>query len=490
VTILSTRRAGVLLHITSLPNASGKGKIDEAAWRFVDWLSSTGFSVWQTLPIGPTHEDHSPYLGLSAFAGNPELLSIDTLLKEDALKQTWLGSELPVLKEYSLEGLSNILLMGGDDYAFQSLPQAGEFLGRNEPWLRDYAQFMTLRFAQGNKPWWEWDNKLRGRDPISVRKILSEHITRYRAIVLEQYLFERQWQSLKDYANKKGISLFGDLPLYVSLDSADVWANRPFFALDEHGQPSVVAGVPPDMFSETGQIWGNPVYNWAALEQDGFRWWVERIRRQQHLFDLVRIDHFRALQAYWAIPGGEETAINGQWVEAPGDELLSQLRSSLGELPFVAEDLGYITAKVDQLRKKHHLPCMRVLQFAFDGKDDNPHLPKHYETNTAVYTGTHDNDTVIGWFDDLHIEAQNFIRQTLGINADDPILDAMIQTVLNSKAALAILPMQDVLGCGPGNRMNTPGTIKNNWHWAFSWHQLKPKIALKFKSLLAAAHRS
>jgi len=298
------------------------------------------------------------------------------------------------------------------------------------------------------------------------------------------------WITFSDrWSNQKGIFLFGDMPLYVSLDSADVWANRRFFALDEHGQPSIIAGVPPDMFSESGQIWGNPVYDWAALERDGFRWWVERIRRQHHLFDLIRIDHFRALQAYWAIPGNEETAINGEWIEAPGDKLLSQLRRSLGELPLVAEDLGYITKEVDELREKHNLPCMRVLQFAFDGKDDNPHLPERYETNTAVYTGTHDNDTVISWFDHLHPEAQSFIRQKLGITADEPILDAMIQTVLNSKAALAILPMQDLLGLGAGNRMNMPGTIGNNWSWQFSWDQLTPEMTHKFKSLLAASHR-
>lgn len=490
MTILSTRRSGVLLHITSLPNPSGQGKVDENAWRFIDWLSSAGFSVWQTLPVGPTHADRSPYLGLSAFAGNPELISVSTLLKDDALKKSWLGPGLQTLDKFSLPKLKAILSSENTHYEFQSLPEAGNFLTRNRTWLQGYAQFMTIRFAQDNKPWWEWDSALQEHDPDAIRSVLHDNNTHYRAILVEQYLFERQWRSLKQYANKKGISLFGDMPLYVSLDSADVWANRRFFALDENGQPSVVAGVPPDMFSETGQIWGNPVYNWPALERDGFRWWVDRIRRQHHLFDLVRIDHFRALQAYWAIPGDEETAINGQWIEAPGDELLSQLRSSLGELPFVAEDLGYITKEVDQLREKHQLPCMRVLQFAFDGKDDNPHLPERYETNTAVYTGTHDNDTVISWFNDLHSEAQDFIRQTLGISADEPILDTMIQTVLNSKAALAVLPMQDILGLGSDNRMNTPGTIENNWNWQFSWDQLTPETAQKFKSLLAEAHRS
>jgi 4-alpha-glucanotransferase len=489
VTILNTRRTGILLHITSLPNDSGLGKIDKSAWRFIDWLAASGFSVWQTLPIGPTHEDHSPYLGLSAFAGNPELISLTTLLEDDELNKSWLGPGLQVLDRFSLANLK-VILRAKSNYEFHSLPEADRFLTRNRAWLQDYAQFMTLRHAQDNKPWWQWDSALQGRDPEAVRRALYEHNTHYRAILLEQYLFERQWHSLKRYAGNKGVSLFGDMPLYVSLDSADVWANRRFFALDEHGQSAVVAGVPPDMFAETGQIWGNPVYNWAALEQDGFRWWVERIRRQHHLFDLIRIDHFRALQAFWAIPGDEETAINGKWIEAPGDELLSQLRSSLGELPFVAEDLGYITKEVDQLREKHHLPCMRVLQFAFDGKGDNPHLPERYETNTAAYTGTHDNDTVISWFDDLHSEAQDFIRQTLGITADEPILDAMIQTVLNSKAALAVLPMQDILGLGSDNRMNTPGTIENNWNWQFSWDQLTPETAQKFKSLLATAHRS
>ena len=464
--------------------------MDDNAWRFIDWLSTSGFSVWQTLPIGPTHADNSPYSGLSAFAGNPKLISISTLLKDEALSKSWLAPGLQTLDSFSLSNLKRALNNLDTQYDFQTLPDAGNFLTRNRAWLQDYAHFMTIRHSQDNKPWWEWGSALQGRDPEAIRGILYDNNTHYRAIILEQYLFERQWQSLKRYAGNKGISLFGDMPLYVSLDSADVWANRRFFALDENGHASIVAGVPPDMFSETGQIWGNPVYNWAALERDGFRWWIDRIRRQHHLFDLIRIDHFRALQAYWAIPGDEETAINGEWIEAPGDELLSQLRSSLGELPFVAEDLGYITKEVDQLREKHHLPCMRVLQFAFDGKDDNPHLPERYSTNTAVFTGTHDNDTVVSWFDDLHPEAQDFIRQKLGITADESILDAMVETVLNSKAALAILPMQDILGLGSGNRMNKPGTIENNWNWQLSWDQLTPETAHKFKLLLAAAHRS
>ncbi len=483
------RGAGVLLHVTSLPNPAGPGKFDQAAYEFIDWLASTGFRTWQILPLGPTHADGSPYLALSAFAGSPDFIDIASLRADTALNDSWFGDVLKQTVDDTLPALEKTLKRFVDA-PFSSLPDARGFLNHNEYWLQDYAQFMTIRQAEQQKPWWEWPDTLRGRDPNAVRKLISQYRQYQRFIVIQQYLFDRQWQALKQYANRRGIQLFGDLPLYVSHDSSDTWANRRFFALDENGHASTVAGAPPDMFTEHGQLWGNPVYNWSALEHDGFSWWIDRIKRQLDLFDLIRIDHFRGLEAYWAIPHDAEFASAGEWVKAPGDELLQTLRSKLGDLPLVAEDLGYITTEVDELREKYHLPSMRVLQFAFDGKDDNPHLPYNYSENTVAYTGTHDNDSVVSWFESLHPEAQAFIRHKLGITEKDSILDAMISTVLHSPAFLAILPMQDVLGLGKGSRMNMPGTIENNWVWQFKWDQLTPEITRKFQVLLEESLRT
>ncbi|HFD86646.1 MAG TPA: 4-alpha-glucanotransferase [Gammaproteobacteria bacterium] len=482
------RSAGVLLHITSLPNPEGPGKFNAAAYDFLDWLSTTGFHVWQILPMGPTHEDGSPYLALSAFAGAPAFIDIAELRHDKALNESWFGKVLDETETDSLDALETTLHHYADA-SFSELPNAREFLKSNEYWLQDYAQFMTIRHAQQHKPWWEWPEALRGRDPVAVREVISQYRQQQQLIVIEQYLFDRQWQALKQYANQRGVKLFGDLPLYVSHDSADTWANRRFFALDEAGQATTIAGAPPDMFTDHGQRWGNPVYNWSALEHDGFRWWVDRIKRQLDLFDLIRIDHFRGLEAYWAIPADAEFASAGDWVKAPGDELLETLRSELGDLPLVAEDLGYITKEVDELREKYHLPCMRVLQFAFDGKDDNPHLAYNYCENTVAYTGTHDNDTVIGWFESLHPEAQAYIRYKLGISEEDSILDTMVKTVMDSVAFLAILPMQDILGLGHESRMNMPGTMENNWSWQYSEEQLTDAITEKYRGLLKAASR-
>lgn len=463
--------------------------MDQEAYRFIDWLHQAGFSVWQVLPLGPTHQDKSPYLSLSAFAGNPDLISTDMLLEDEELSETWLGQALRDNGRYSFDKLVDLLSSDPQNNRFNTLPGAKAFLEENQYWLRDYAQFMTLRRTQDNKAWWHWPQALRDRDLSAVRTVLNKHTDLYAAFVAEQYLFERQWHALKNYANVSGIDLFGDIALYVAHDSADVWANRYYFALDEHGQVAAKAGVPPDLFSETGQVWGNPVFNWPALEESDFAWWIQRMRRQLSLVDLIRIDHFRGLQAYWSIPAEDETAINGQWIEAPGAALLEELRSQMGKLPLVVEDLGYITAKVDALRESFQLPSMRVIQFGFDGSDDNPHAAANIQENTVVYTGTHDNDTVISWFDSLHPEAQAFIRERLNLQDNESILDAMIRTTLSSPAALAILPMQDVIGLGAGNRMNKPGTIEDNWTWQFHWDQIPEDLATRFRQKLAETDR-
>ena len=459
------------------------------AFRFVDWLAERGFSVWQVLPLAPTHDDLSPYLGFSSFAGNPKLIDLSALAEDAELAGSWLREGLQEPDRGAGGDLALALAPFCREGAVEDLPGGAEFLRENCGWLPDYARFMTLRREQGGRFWVEWDPPLRDRDEAAMVAVLERRGDLYRAHLVEQYLFERQWRAVKRSANRAGISIFGDAPLYVAHDSADTWANRDYFALDGEGRASRIAGTPPDMFAETGQVWGNPVYEWDVLRRDGFRWWVARIRRQLRLFDLLRIDHFRGLQAYWSIPAGAETAAEGEWVEAPGAELLQALHNELGALPLVAEDLGYITPEVHALRRRSGLPTMRVLQFAFDGSPDNPHLPQNTPENAVAYTGTHDNDTTLGWFRSLHAEARDYVRTTLGIGPEDDILDAMTGAVLGSPARLAVLPVQDLLGLGSEARMNLPGTVGGNWRWQLARDQLDEVEAERWRGRLAAAGR-
>lgn len=485
-----TRRAGVLLHITSLPNgpADYRGNIGRDAHRFVDWMVRGGFKVWQVLPLGPLHSDRSPYMSLSAFAGNAELISMDSLSDDEAISNSWLGPRIRQMGEYSIEALTALLKKGEGE--FHSLPGAAEFLEKNRYWLRGYAQFSTIRKVQQNNPWWEWPDALRNRDADAIKALIDTEQYTYRAIVIEQYLFDRQWNTLHDYARDQGIGLFGDIPLYVAHDSADVWAYPQFFQLDEQSQPTSVAGVPPDLFAEKGQVWNNPIFNWEALRADGFSWWLNRIRRQLDLMDLIRIDHFRGLEAHFSIPVGDEDATNGEWIKTPGAELLSTVRSVMGDLPLVAEDLGVITPEVDELRNAYQIPGMRIIQFGFDGSDDNPHLAENIGINAVAYSGTHDNDTVIAWFDSLHQEARDFIAGKLHMQEGEDILDAVVDAALACPAALTILPMQDILGLGTGNRMNTPGTVIKNWNWRMTAEQLSEGLANNFHQRLVAVNRS
>ncbi len=439
-----THRAGLLLHPTSLPS----GTLADAG-RWLEFLHAAGVGVWQMLPLGIPLTGLSPYQCASAFAVNPALFpdgDIDPL-----------------------------------GYA--------DWQARQAHWLEDFARFMVIKAELQGAPWTEWPRALRDREPGVLVRFDVVHADALEAIKRAQYRAVVQWHALRLQAAARGIQLFGDMPIFVAHDSADVWARRDLFLLDPDGHPTVVAGVPPDYFSATGQRWGNPHYNWTAMRADGFAWWRARLRAHFEWFDLVRIDHFRGLAAAWTIPASEPTAIHGEWVAAPGAELLRAFAEEMGELPVVAEDLGIITSDVTELRHQFGLPGMAVLQFAFDQHADNPHKPENVHPDTVYYTGTHDNDTTLGWWRALPDEVRQHVMQQLGVDEPDAVPDAMIATVLESRAALAMLPLQDVLQLGSEARMNTPGTEIGNWTWRFEWAALAPDLAPRLLQQLQKAHR-
>lgn len=434
--MLSQRRAGVLLHPTSLPS----GRLGQDVEQWLGFLRQAGVGVWQMLPLVIPDHTGSPYQSCSAFAMNPALLdSADC--------------KLP------------------DARALQSFREA------QGHWLDDFALFQVLKQQQGGAAWLDWPDAYRNREPAALAEFAQAHASAIEQVVIEQCCLEQRWQAIRQLASKQQIALFGDMPIFVALDSADVWANQQEFLLDEQGQPSYVAGVPPDYFSELGQRWGNPHYNWAVMQANDFAWWKARLRRQLECFDIVRLDHFRGLVASWMIPAQSETAVEGFWQATPGEALLSALRSDYPDLPIVAEDLGIITPEVTALRKQFALPGMAVLQFAFDGFDDNPHKPKNMGPDTVAYTGTHDNDTTLGWFETLNMDTRAFVFDMLNAEPTENIAQLMIQRLLETPANLAMVPLQDILALGPDARMNTPGETEHNWQWQFDWSQLQDGVA-------------
>jgi 4-alpha-glucanotransferase len=441
---LDRRRAGVLLHPTALAgfNGAGTGGALGAAGRAcIDWLAAAGYSVWQVLPLGPTGADGSPYWARSDYAGNSALID-------------W--SEAPCIDAEQ------------EDFA--------RFRARAGAWLEDYVLFEALADAHGGTPWWQWPAALRDREAAALaaaRGTLAPLLERRR---VEQWIFERQWTALRAYAAARDVLLFGDLPIYVAPDSVATWTERAQFRLDERGRPAALAGVPPDYFSADGQLWGNPLYDWEQARRDGFAFWRARLARQLERFDLVRIDHFRGLAAHWSVPAGAATARAGQWLPSPGAELLAALRAALGELPLVAEDLGVITPDVDELRRAFDLPGMRVLQFGFDGSPRNPHLPHNYTHHLVAYTGTHDNDTTLGWYRALDAAARECVADYCGCRAEE-VPFALVRTTLASVAQLAIVPIADILELGSEARFNTPGTVSGNWLWRLSPASLTAGLA-------------
>ncbi|MDA3928199.1 MAG: 4-alpha-glucanotransferase [Prolixibacteraceae bacterium] len=475
------RESGVLLHISSLPSVHGIGDFGVEAYRFVDQLVESGCSKWQILPLGPIGPGNSPYQAYSAFAGELMFISLQKLLEWDLI----LDSELSDVPSFSKRTVdynkvrfykSEILHLAykrfvrKNDCDFQN--EFETFKNEHNWWLGDYALYTACKNKFKGKAWNNWDTDLRKRNTESLNSfslLLNEEIEFEKFV---QFMFFRQWFLLKNYANQKGIQIFGDLPLYVSHDSSDVWGNQSIFILNDEGEPNLLGGVPPDYFSEEGQLWGNPVYDWNKLSETEYQWWISRLYFNFHLFNVVRIDHFRGLESFWAVPRGEETAKKGEWLPAKGHELLAILQERLVELPVIAEDLGDITPNVEKLRDTYKLPGMKVLQFAFTSDPSNVHLPHNYSGRNIVYTGTHDNNTLVGWLADLvgdeKRQAENYIK-----TKDKEAINEMVELAWASTAEMAIIPMQDILKLNGKSRMNTPGTIHKNWLWRYESNQLK-----------------
>jgi 4-alpha-glucanotransferase len=504
-----SRSSGILLHPTSLPGAYGVGDLGGAAYDFIDFLAASGQSLWQVLPLGPTGYGDSPYQSFSAFAGNALLVSPERLCEEDLLDRRDLAAAPKFADERvdfgaAIEFKNKLLRRAFENFRHTtdtSLRGSFEtFSQREAAWLDDYALYRAMKDARNGVAWNRWEAPMLKREPhalAAAREGLREQIDAHK---FYQFLFFKQWHALKRYANERGISVVGDIPIFVAHDSADVWTNPHLFKLNEDGSPRVVAGVPPDYFSATGQLWGNPLYDWERLRADDFRWWIARVRSMLHTVDILRIDHFRGFAASWEIPGGDQTAERGRWVNAPGRELFTAIKRALGDAPILAEDLGVITPDVEALRDDFNFPGMRILQFAFGGDSKNIDLPHNYHRNIAVYTGTHDNDTTVGWFKSAagagstrkaeEIERERkFCLDYLNSDGREIHWD-FIRAVLASVGNIAIIPLQDVLGLGNEARMNLPNSTSGNWSWRYTAGALTPSLRARLKELTALYGRS
>ncbi|KAK1301798.1 hypothetical protein QJS10_CPB12g01303 [Acorus calamus] len=471
------RRAGVVLHPTSLRGPHGIGDLGEEALRFLDWLHCSGCTVWQVLPLVPpgrkSNEDGSPYAGQDANCGNTLLISLGELVKDGLLSKDELPepmdseyvhfAEVAEIKDPLIAKAAERLISSQGELKkqFENFRKQPEISG----WLEDAALFAAIDNSLNAFAWNDWPEPLKNRHLNALENIYQTHKIFIDIFIAQQFLFQRQWQKVRDYAQKKGIRIMGDMPIYVGYHSADVWANKRLFMLDRTGFPFLVSGVPPDAFSETGQLWGSPLYDWKAMEDDGFSWWIQRIQRAYNLYDECRIDHFRGLAGFWAVPSESKIATFGKWKAGPKKALFDAIFKAVGKISIVAEDLGVITEDVVQLRKDINAPGMAVLQFAFGSRSDNPHLPHNHEPNQVVYTGTHDNDTIVGWWENLECREKSNVLKYLGLSKDDDISWALIQFALSSVARTAIMPMQDILGLGNSARMNTPATQLGNWRW-------------------------
>ena len=470
-----TRSAGILLHPTSFPAPFGIGEIGEAAFRFIDFLAESAQTLWQVLPLGPTGYGDSPYAAFSSMAGNPLLINLNWLEAEGDVEPEVL-QEAPAFDEERVDYgrvipfKMAVLRHAATRFRSQADKTARaafeHFCRDHAAWLDDFALFMALKDAHNGAAWntWPWEVASRRPEALAAwRERLDDAVFTHKYI---QFRFFEQWQALHRYAEEKGVQIIGDVPIFVAYDSADVWANPHLFKLDENLLPTVVAGVPPDYFSETGQLWGNPLYRWDILAEEDYAWWVERLRQTLRLVDIVRLDHFRGFVAAWEVPAGEPTAVNGRWVPGPGEALFRAIEAALGDVPIIAEDLGFITPEVEALRRRLGYPGMKVLQFAFGTDAGNPYLPHNYEANVVVYTGTHDNETLVGWAGHLSPREKANLHRYLG-PAGEPLHWALIRLAYRSVADLAIIPLQDALGLDNSARMNHPGRLGGNWSWRY-----------------------
>jgi len=491
------RSSGVLLHPTCLPGPFGVGDLGPAAHAWVETLATAGQGWWQVLPVGPTGYGDSPYQSPSTFAGNlnlvsPEALAADGLATPGDVAGCVLPAAGPVYYADVIPRKRRLVRRAWERFAAGDGPagmaaEFARFRTAEAGWLDEFARFMAVKDEYGGKPWWEWPAPLAARDPAALRHAADQFATDIDAHRFGQFLFFRQWDALRTRGRAAGVKVIGDLPIYVAHDSADVWANPDLFALDAARTPRLVAGVPPDYFSATGQLWGNPIYDWAAHRRTGFRWWVGRVRGALALFDLIRLDHFRGLEAFWAVPFGDPTAERGTWMTAPGGDLLAALRTALGDVPIIAEDLGFITPEVDALRERFGLPGMRILQFAFGGAVEPRFLPHRYARDVVVYTGTHDNDTTAGWVEKLTVaEREQLARYAPGAAADP--VRALLRLGWASVADLAVAPLQDLLGLGTAARVNLPGTTTGNWTWRATAAQIADPEWLAFLGDLTAVY--
>lgn len=489
------RTSGILLHPTSLPGPFGIGDLGPSAYAFIDFLAAAGQGLWQVLPLGPTGFGESPYQCLSSFAGNPLLISPELVLGLGWVDAADLDHPAFAARRLDFEAVRAwkrvFLTRAHEGFLARADQDAREglacFRERHQAWLEDYALYTAIKLEQGRRPWTAWPGPLALREPGALRRWAKAQRGQIERQIFIQYLFFRQWSDLRRYAHGRGVHLVGDVPIFVAHDSSDVWTHRDWFELDAQGEPRVIAGVPPDYFSATGQRWGNPLYRWSAIAESGYRFWVERLGHVLEMTDLVRIDHFRGFAGYWEIPASEATAINGRWVAGPGMALFEALEAALGmDLPLIAEDLGVITPDVEALRDGLGLPGMAILQFAFEemagGFGGSQFLPHHHRKALAVYTGTHDNDTLRGWWADLDPELQRHARRYLNSDAAEIQWD-FIRAALGSVADLALFPMQDILGLGPETRMNRPGSSAGNWLWRYTADQIAPDTAGRLLAL-------
>lgn len=486
------RSSGILLHVTSLAGKYGIGDLGKAANNFVDFLFESKQKLWQILPTGPTGYGNSPYQTFSAFAGNPLFIDLDDLIARDLLTKNDLQTDLQfnntkVEFDKVRQFKDNIL-----QKAFMSFDlnnnEFKKFIDQKSWWLDDYTSFIAAKETFAGKSWDMWDDALRFHERHAINSLNEKFSNRINYHKFCQFLFFDQWLSLKKYANDKGVKIIGDIPIFISADSADAWANPEIFQFDENNLPIKIAGVPPDYFCETGQLWGNPLYDWEALEEQKFNWWLKRFRSTMQLVDITRVDHFRGFVACWAVPAGEETAINGEWEKAPGEKLFSVLLSKLGNLPVIAEDLGLITQEVNDLRDKFNFPGMKILQFAFDSDLDNDYLPHNYSENCVVYTGTHDNETTLGWYKNSPESRKKLIKTYLQKDNFD-ICSEMVELAWRSPANTAIAPLQDFLCLDNTAKMNTPGKAEGNWCWRVDQKLLTSNLVKKIKDITIQYNR-